>query len=105
MKANEFKKGDLIVFPNLPHERLFTVVRVADDEIVIHEVWDEVGAMAFTEFYPYSDIRHATPEEIKAGKRLCTHSMTEITVFGDLKRIYECGKCGHKEYEEWVSHD
>ncbi|MEB5475516.1 DNA cytosine methyltransferase [Acinetobacter pollinis] len=35
----------------------------------------------------------------------CEHSMTEITVFGDLKRIYECGKCGHKEYEEWVSHD
>lgn len=101
----EYKVGDVVISPDSPYERLFTVVHVADDEIVIHEVCDEAGAVAFTEFYPYSDIRHARPEEIKANKRSCTHSMTEITVFGDLKRIYECEKCGHKEYEEWVSHD
>lgn len=67
---SEYKRGDIVAFPELSHERLFTVVRVADDEVVIHEVWDEAGARAFTEFYPFSDIRHATPEEIKAGKRL-----------------------------------
>ncbi|MBF7685989.1 hypothetical protein I2F17_09185 [Acinetobacter sp. B10A] len=67
---SEFKRGDLVVYTDLPHERLFSVRYVSDDEIIVYELWDEMGAKTFTEFYPFSDIRHATPEEIKAGNRL-----------------------------------
>ena len=43
---------------------------VGDDEIVVYELWGEMGAKTFTEKHPYSDIDHATDAEIKAGKRL-----------------------------------
>lgn len=66
---NEFKRGDIVVYPDLPHERLFSVRYVSDDEMVVHELWDEMGAKTFTEFYPFPDIRHATPKEIEQGYR------------------------------------
>ena len=67
---NIFEVGDKVVYRALPHERLFSVRYVGDDEIVVYELWDEMGAKTFTEKHPYSDIDHATNEEIKAGKRL-----------------------------------
>lgn len=67
---NIFEVGDKVVYRALPHERLFSVRFVGDDEIVVYELWDEMGAKTFTEKHPYSDINHATDEEIKAGKRL-----------------------------------
>ena len=67
---NIFEVGDRVVYRALPHERLFSVRFVGDDEIVVYELWDEMGAKTFTEKHPYSDIDHATDEEIKAGKRL-----------------------------------
>ena len=65
-----FEVGDKVVYRDLPHERLFSVRFVGDDEIVVYELWDEMGAKTFTEKHPYSDIDHATDAEIKAGKRL-----------------------------------
>lgn len=70
LEMNEYKRGDIVVYSDLPHERLFSVRYVADDEIVVYEVLDEMGAKTFTEKNPCSYIRHATPEEIKAGRRL-----------------------------------
>lgn len=67
---NIFEVGDKVVYRALPHERLFSVRFVGDDEIVVYELWDEMGAKTFTEKHPYSDIDHATDAEIKAGKRL-----------------------------------
>lgn len=67
---NIFEVGDKVVYRALPHERLFSVRFVGDDEIVVYELWDEMGAKTFTEKHPYSDIDHATDAEIEAGKRL-----------------------------------
>lgn len=67
---NIFEIGDLVAYRTLPYERLFSVRYVGGDEIVIYELWDEMGAKTFTEMHPYLDIRHATDAEIKAGKRL-----------------------------------
>lgn len=67
---NIFEVGDKVVYPNLSHKNLFSVRYVNNGEIVVYELWDEMGAKTFTEFYPFSDIRHATDEEIKAGYRL-----------------------------------
>lgn len=67
---NIYERHDLVVFKELPFERLFSVRHVGGDSIVIHEIWDEAGARSFSEDKPYSDIRHATPEEIAAGHRL-----------------------------------
>lgn len=67
---NIFEVGDKVVYRNLPHERLFSVRYVGDDEIVVYELWDEMGAKTFTEKHPYSDIDHANDTEIEAGKRL-----------------------------------
>ena len=74
---NIFEVGDKVVYRALPHERLFSVRFVGDDEIVVYELWDEMGAKTFTEKHPYSDIDHATDAEIKAGKRL--DSLKEMT--------------------------
>lgn len=67
---NIFDVGDKVVYRALPHERLFNVRFVGDDEIVVYELWDEMGAKTFTEKHPYSDIDHATDKEIAAGHRL-----------------------------------
>lgn len=67
---NIFEVGDLVVYRTLPHERLFSVRYVNDNSIVIYELWDEMGAKTFSEFVPYSDIRHATDAEIKANRRI-----------------------------------
>ena len=69
-KHNIFEVGDRVVYRALPHERLFSVMFVGDDEIVVYELWGEMGAKTFTEKHPYSDIDHATDTEIKPGKRL-----------------------------------
>lgn len=69
-KHNIFEVGDLVAYRTLPYERLFSVRYVGGDEIVIYELWDEMGAKTFTEMHPYLDIRHATDSEIEAGKRL-----------------------------------
>lgn len=74
---NIFEVGDKVVYRALPHERLFSVRFVGDDEIVVYELWDEMGAKTFTEKHPYSDIDHATDAEIKAGKRF--DSLKEVT--------------------------
>ncbi|MFX8461575.1 hypothetical protein [Acinetobacter baumannii] len=66
----EYKVGEKIVYHSLPHQRLFYVKAVLDDSIVVRECWDEAGAKCFSEFPPYADIRHATPEEIAAGHRI-----------------------------------
>lgn len=68
--GGEFKVGDKVVYKTLPHKRLFSVRFVGGDEIVVYELWDEMGAKTFTEVYPYHDIRHATLEEIAAGYRI-----------------------------------
>lgn len=67
---NIYEVGDKVVYRNLPHERLFSVRYVGDDEIVVYELWDEMGAKTFTENYPYSDIDHANDAEIEAGHRI-----------------------------------
>ena len=67
---NIFEVGDKVVYRALPHGRLFSVRFVGDDEIVVYELWDEMGAKTFTEKHPYSDIDHATDLEISAGHRL-----------------------------------
>lgn len=67
---NIYEAGDLVAYRTLPYERLFSVRYIGGDEIVIYELWDEMGAKTFTEMHPYSDIRHATDEEIKVGRRL-----------------------------------
>jgi len=67
---NIFERHDLVVFKELPFERLFSVRYVGGDSIVIHEIWDEAGARSFSEDKPYCDIRHATDLEIQAGRRL-----------------------------------
>ncbi|RZG71891.1 hypothetical protein EXU29_12250 [Acinetobacter wuhouensis] len=67
----EFKRGDLIVYHSIEsHKNLFSVRYVGGDSITVYECLDEMGAKTFSENKPYSDIRHATPEEIKAGRRL-----------------------------------
>lgn len=64
---SEFKVGDRVVYHSLPHQRLFYVKASLGDSIVVRECWDEAGAKCFSEFPPYSDIRPAKPNEIKAG--------------------------------------
>lgn len=66
----EYKTGEKIVYHSLPYSRLFYVKAELDDSIVVRECWDEAGAKCFSEFPPYADIRHATPEEIAAGHRI-----------------------------------
>ncbi|MDC5618925.1 hypothetical protein OIN82_18110 [Acinetobacter baumannii] len=67
---SEFKVGDKIVYHSLPHQRLFYVKASLSDSIVVRECLDEAGAKCFSEFPPYTDIRHATPQEIAAGHRI-----------------------------------
>ncbi|NAS38328.1 hypothetical protein, partial [Acinetobacter baumannii] len=67
---SEFKVGDKIVYHSLPHQRLFYVKASLSDSIVVRECLDEAGAKCFSEFPPYTDIRHATPQEITAGHRI-----------------------------------
>lgn len=67
----EFKVGDLVVYHSIEsHKNLFSVRYVGGDSITVYECLDEMGAKTFSEDKPYSNIRHATPSEIKAGHRL-----------------------------------
>lgn len=65
-----YKVGDIVVYHNLPYRRVFCVKFVYPDSIVLHECWDEAGAKCFSEFAPFEDIRHATPEEVALGIKL-----------------------------------
>lgn len=65
-----FKVNQKIVYHSLPHKRLFYVKAVLSDSIVVNECWNQAGAKSFSEFPPYADIRHATPQEIAAGHRI-----------------------------------
>ena len=69
---SEFKAGDLVVCTVGSYLPIFTLKKsdYSDDDFVISHDSDEFGMEAYTVEYPYSDIRHATPEEIKAGRRL-----------------------------------
>ncbi|ESK40279.1 hypothetical protein P256_00043 [Acinetobacter nectaris CIP 110549] len=67
---NKFKKGDLIVVMDGLYQEIFTITKESNDGFVIEHESDAFGVQAYSIEYPYSDIRHATPEEIKAGKRL-----------------------------------
>ena len=80
-----FKVNQKIVYHSLPHKRLFYVKAVLRDSIVVNECWDEAGARSFSEFPPYADIRHATPEEIAAGHRI--DHIGETNDMGDYSHI------------------
>ena len=69
---SEFKAGDLVVCTVGSYLPIFTLKKSEyfDDDFVIKHDSDEFGMHAYAVEYPYSEIRHATPEEIKAGKRL-----------------------------------
>lgn len=82
--SKEFKVGEKIVYRNLSHERLFYIKAVLTDSIVIHECLGEADAKCFSEFHPYSDIRHATPAEIKVGHRL-DHSENVTDMVTDIR--------------------
>ena len=66
---NIYEVRDKVVYPNLLHRSLFSVRYINDGEIVVYELCGEMGAKTFTEFYPFSEIRHATDKEIKQGYR------------------------------------
>ena len=83
---NIFEVGDVVVYPHLSHERLFSVRYVGGDQIVVYELWDEMGAKTFTEFHPYSDIRHATDAEIKTGHRI-SHATDNLSHFDHCSDI------------------
>lgn len=83
---NIYEVGDGVVYPHLSHERLFSVRYVGGDQIVVYELWDEMGAKTFTEFHPYSDIRHATDAEIKAGHRI-SHATDNLSHFDHCSDI------------------
>lgn len=69
--SSEFKVRDLVVYHSIEsHKNLFSVRYVGGDSITVYECLDEMGAKTFSEYKPYSDIRHATPAEIAAGHRI-----------------------------------
>ncbi|QBB77304.1 hypothetical protein CUC60_016195 [Acinetobacter baumannii] len=70
MKFKEYKVGERSYINSLAASKIVYVKAVLDDSIVVRECWDETGAKCFSEFPPYADIRHATPEEIAAGHRI-----------------------------------
>lgn len=79
--SREFKVGDLVVYHSIEsHKNLFSVRYVGGDSITVYECLDEMGAKTFSEDKHYSNIRHATLEEIKAGHRIddTTDHVTDI---------------------------
>ena len=94
-----FKVNQKIVYHTLPHKRLFYVKAVLEDSIVVRECWDEAGAKSFSEFPPYSDIRHATPEEIAAGHRIDLKPSNSM----ELETLRDCDTSPNcKKYDERV---
>lgn len=83
----EYKTGEKIVYHSLPYSRLFYVKAVLNDSIVVRECWNEAGAKCFSEFPPYADIRHATPEEIAAGHRIDGSLTNEGTKLETLDKL------------------
>ena len=72
---------------------------VLEDSIVVRECWDEAGAKSFSEFPPYSDIRHATPEEIAAGHRIDLKPSNSM----ELETLRDCDTSPNcKKYDERV---
>lgn len=108
---SEFKVGDKIVYHSLPHQRLFYVKASLSDSIVVRECLDEAGAKCFSEFHPYTDIRHATTQEIAAGHRIDKPSNSrELETIdepvGSLQELHpEFAKVLHENFLELLGDD
>ncbi|QVG63934.1 hypothetical protein Mithridates_00047 [Acinetobacter phage Mithridates] len=100
----EYKTGEKIVYHSLPYNRLFYIKAVLNDSIVVRECWDEEGAKCFSEFPPYADIRHATPEEIAAGHRIDMPTLPKP--IGSLQELHpEFAKVLNDNFLELISDD
>lgn len=77
---NIFEVGDKVVYkPSMVQGVIFTVIGFDDFGWMKTEAFFEGfdHPKRFSEDPPFSDVRHATDEEIKAGKRL--ESLKEVT--------------------------
>ncbi|MFW2079730.1 hypothetical protein ACNPQK_01920 [Acinetobacter guillouiae] len=59
---DEFKVGDLVVHPKFDNKKIYEIIEIKGD---LFTVFYDRNSHSFR-----SDLRHATPEEIKAGHRL-----------------------------------
>ena len=59
---DEFKVGDLVVHPKFDNKKIYEIIKIKGD---LFTVFYDRNSHSFR-----SDLRHATPEEIKAGHRL-----------------------------------
>lgn len=60
--SREFKVGDLVVHPKFDNKKIYEIIKIKGD---LFTVFYDRNSHSFR-----SDLRHATPEEIKAGHRL-----------------------------------
>ena len=60
--SREFKVGDLVVHPKFDNKKIYEIIEIKGD---LFTVFYDRNSHSFR-----SDLRHATPEEIKAGHRL-----------------------------------
>ena len=61
-KHDEFKVGDLVVHPKFDNKKIYEIIEIKGD---LFTVFYDRNSHSFR-----SDLRHATPSEIKAGHRL-----------------------------------
>lgn len=59
---NIFEAGDLVVHPKFDNKKIYEIIEIKGD---LFTVFYDRNSHSFR-----SDLRHATPEEIKAGHRL-----------------------------------
>lgn len=59
---NIFEVGDLVVHPKFDNKKIYEIIKIKGD---LFTVFYDRNSHSFR-----SDLRHATPEEIKAGYRL-----------------------------------
>ncbi|KQW88176.1 hypothetical protein ASC84_12425 [Acinetobacter sp. Root1280] len=59
---DEFKVGDLVVHPKFDNKKIYEIIKIKGD---LFTVFYDRNSHSFR-----SDLRHATPSEIKAGHRL-----------------------------------
>lgn len=60
--SREFKVGDLVVHPKFNNNKIYEIIKIKGD---LFTVFYDRNSHSFR-----SDLRHATPSEIKAGHRL-----------------------------------
>ena len=60
--SREFKVGDLVVHPKFDNKKIYEIIKIKGD---LFTVFYDRNSHSFR-----SDLRHATPSEIKAGHRL-----------------------------------